>query len=117
MKAFNNVIFLNLNYTRKRGGYEEEKQEKLKWEAASQKKIFDSVRGDYEKRIELIILTVIYWIALAVVLVSNFSIFLCTNYLIRLIIAGRRRLFPYKIVFIKSQLTENQIERLHEQAS
>lgn len=30
---------------RKRGGYEEEKKEKLKWNAAQQKKILDSVRG------------------------------------------------------------------------
>lgn len=29
----------------RRGGYEEEKREKLKWEANQQKKIMDSVRG------------------------------------------------------------------------
>ncbi|XP_031622718.1 dynein assembly factor 1, axonemal homolog [Contarinia nasturtii] len=34
----------------KRGGYEEEKQEKLKWKAAQQKKVFDSVRATLKFR-------------------------------------------------------------------
>lgn len=33
---------------RKRGGFEEEKREQMKWNAAQQKKIMDSVRGWHE---------------------------------------------------------------------